>query len=495
MRQKLQKFTNFTSSLLPHETKFLLHVQQFQDPTRLDILEEVHQNCLKVDQDIDYDTNLDKRKYSNLKKWIIQRLEDVDVDVHYEWMTEMDRQIMTDSLGPQEEKQLLKAIKTYTYPSFYFMKFYELARNYRHFLLIRMRYADHDLVDSFLKSFKEKYNLAREVNDRIHEATTDIVRQYAENSAESKKWESWLTDVFYDESQDGMNRFLALVRLIFIGFNYRQFEQLKEKFDYLDQKFEQGEFYSKRILLNYYSNRLLLHSHFREFDRAAYYGYLSIRVKNYDYIYYVNNLAAVLLRQRKNAEALRVMKDAYPEMKETQSFHNRIGFVSFYIKSLAANDRFKSAENYAESFLRAYKKEVLEYRWHTFFSAYLEILLSQKKYKKMIRIVRQNHLLELDKKQKERANYLPTIAWYFAVAEIKEQNMLENKFSAIVIDYLESLPHDIRERSHLIELLLQIKEHLPAVFNKVEAQIRESKKLSLQWLEPEVSNYRQPTTL
>lgn len=493
MRQKLQKFAHFTATLLPHETQFLLNVQQFQDPARLEILRDVHLNALKNIQDVDYDTNLDKRKYSNLKKWIIQRLEDVDVDAHYEWMTEMDRQIMTDSVSPVDEKRLLKAIRNYSHPSFYFMKFYEVARNYRHFLLIRMRYADHELVNSFLTENKEKYRQAREVNDRIHEATLDIVRQYAENSADSGKWENWLSAVFYDENQDGLNRFLALVRLIFIGFNYRQFDQLKEKFDYLDKKFEEGSFYSKRILLNYYSNRLLLHSHFRDFETAEHYGYLSIRVKNYDYIYYVNNLAAILLRQHKNVEALRVMKEAYPEMKETQSFHNKIGFVSFYIKSLAANDRFKSAENYAESFFRAYKKEVFEYRWHTFFSAFLEILLTQKKYKKIIRIVRQNHLLEHDRKNQERATYLPTISWYFSLSEVKEMSLSESKFVDEVCTFLEAVPHDIRERSQLIELLQQVKNHLPASFPKIDARIRASRNLSLHWMEPEVTTNRIPS--
>jgi hypothetical protein len=398
-------------------------------------------------------------------------------------MSETDRQIMTDSIAPQEEKLLLKAIRNYEHPIFFFTKFYELVQNYRHFLLVRMRYADHALVDQFLKNYQEEYEKSRRVNERIHEATLDIVQQYAENSTDSKKWEEWLTEVFYDESLDGLNRYLALVRLIFIAFNYRQYDQLLEKFGYLDQMFSEGKFYSKRILLNYYSNRLLLHSHYREFDKAEYYGYLSIREKNYDYIYYVNNLSAILLRRQKYAEALAVMKEAYPEMKTTQSFHNKIGFVSFYIKSLSMNDRFKSAENYAESFLRAFKKEVFEYRWHTFFSSYLEVLLLQGKYRKMLKVVRQNHLLEQDKKQKNRANYLPTIPWYYAMAELKEQLVSETDFVETICGYLETLEHDISERQHLVELLQQLKDLFPNAFNRIEERLRESMDLSFRWLD------------
>ncbi len=483
MRQKLQKFTEFASKLLPHETQYLLSIQQFQDSARLDILEKIHENSLQQDIINLYDTELDKRKYSNLKKWIVQRLEDIDVDARYSWMIELEKKIMTDSLGPEEEKQLLKATRSYQHPSFYFTKFFELVEKYRHFLLIRMRYSDHDLTDNFLKMYQEEYDRSRSVNRKIHEVTTDIVKQYAGRRSDSSKWEAWLNDVFYDETLDGFNRFLALIRLTFIGFNYRRYDQLLEKFDYLDKKFAEGQFYSKRILLNYYSNRVMLHSRYQDFEKATYYGHLSVREKNYDFIHYVNNLAAVLLRRQKYEEALQVMKKAYPEMKTTQSFHNRIGFVSFYIKCLFSNGKFKSAENYAESFLRAYKKEIFQYRWHIFFSSYLEVLLRQSKYKKLLKVVRQNQLIEKEKKYQERANYVPTILWFYAIAEFREYQITEQKFIDIISTYLEALNQDIGERPQLKELLGLVKEHAPNVFNRIEERTQQSKGASFMWLD------------
>jgi hypothetical protein len=412
-------------------------IQQFHDKIRLKILEDIHQNCVEIDQFKPYDVTIDKRKYSHLKNWIVQRLEEIDVDMHYSWMSEMDRKIMTDSITPDEEKKLLREIKNYQHPIFFFTKFYELNLNYRHFLLIRMRYADHEMVEQFLNDHAPFYRQAKEIEEKIHAATHDIIDQYAQGATESKQWDEYLTNIFYDDKIDGLNRFMALVRLIFIGFNYRRFDVLVEKFDYLDQLFSKGQFYSKRLLLNYYSNRVMLHTKFQEWEKAAYYGHLSIREKNYDYLHYVNTLAAVLLRLQRNEEALMVMKTAYPDMKKTQSFHNRIGFVSFFIKCLNGNDQYRNAENFAESFLRAYKKEIFEHRWHLFFSVYLETLLNQKKYKKLIRVVRQHKLLNKEKAYQKRANYLPTILWYYDIGKFKEYLIDEQELIDNINTYLD----------------------------------------------------------
>lgn len=420
MRNKLQKFTEFTNRLLPHETQYLLSVEQFEDEVKLGILKLVDYNCRHINQFIPYDTSIDKRKYSLLKSWIETRLSAIDVDESFEWMNEMERKIMTDSVQMREEKKLLKAIRNYEYPGFFFTKFYELVEFYRHFLLIRMRYADHKLTEDFLNTHREAYERSKRIMEQMHQATSDIVKQYSGNSAESIQWEAWLTRIFYDEHLDGFIRYLALVRLTFISFNYRKFDMLPEKYDYLDEKFGQGLYYSKRLLLNYYSNRLMLHSHFREYDKAVYYGYLSIREKTHDYIHYVNNLCAVLLRLKRHQEALQLMRQASPEMKVTKNFHTKVGFVAFYVEALNKNGQYKNAENYADSFLTAFAKEVLQYRWHLFFSVYFEALVRREQFQKLLKIARKYKLLEKDKNYQAKASYLPTIPWYVEIAKYKE---------------------------------------------------------------------------
>lgn len=463
MRNKLQKFSDFANSLLPHETAYLLSIQQFQDNERLEILTQIDKNCQHIHEPLAFDENIDKRKYSHLKIWIEERLQDIDVDAQYNRLVHWHQHLMMDTIAPEEEKALLKTIGLWVsdaacgYTSeipnpksqigdplptvsgsaismdFYFVKFYELVKDFRQYLLIRMRYAEHEVAHNFIKNYEDKYNYCRSVADKMYDATQDIVNQYAQKEATQPfEWEEWLTERFYDTQLDGLNRYFALVRLTFIYNNYRQFDKLKDKYEHIDDLFKKGFYYSKRLLVNYYSNRLLLHTRFKEFEKAEYYGYLSIRIKNSDYLHYVNNLCAILLRGSKNDIALKLMRQAHPEMKHTQSFHNKVGFLAFYGKCLNVNSLWRNAESYIESFLNVYKAEVFEQRWHIFFTTYLESLLGQKKYAKLLQIVKRYKLLEKEKQYRKNATHLPTIFLFHALCTYKEEEITFQDFKKIV---------------------------------------------------------------
>lgn len=473
MRTKLSKFSAYCNTLLPHETAYLLHIQHLQDAERVAILQQAHDNSRSLGVARPFDETIDKRKYSHLKNWMEERLKDIDVDEQYNWMSELERRIMTDSILPSQEKELLRAIRQYKGPTFFFVKFFELVRHYRHFLLIRLRYRDHKVADRFLHQHELDYQRSIEVGEQLHQATLDIVNQHAENTAESKQWEDWLTEVFYNETLDGLSRYLALVRLTFMSLNYRKADRLLEKYEYLDRMFAQGRYYSRRILGNYYANRLLLHSRLRDFETAVYYGYLSLRSKNHDYLYYVNNLAAVLLRQQRNREALAVMKDAYSEMKETQNLYNKIGFVAFYLRCLNANQQYKNAENYAATFLKAFRKEIFENRWHLFFSSYLETLFLQGAYERILIVVRQNQLAEREKAYQSQPQYLPTILWYNAIALYKSAQFNERQLYEVLARYIDQTDLHADKFPQILQLLEQLRSHIPAVYHRVYLKLRE----------------------
>ncbi len=468
MRSKLQKFTAFANTLLPHETVYLLSVQQLEDPQKLEILQRIDYNCRHIDQFTPFDTKIDKRKYSHLKNWIVRRLDAIDVDRQFAWMIDLEQKIVTDRIDQAKEKQLLRAVRNYQHPAFYFSKFYELLRNYRQFLLIRMRHADHQLVNDFLQEYHEAYLASKRTEEQMHQATQDIVKQYAENSVESIQWEKWLDRIFFDEKLDGYHCYMAFVRLTFISFNYRKFDLLEEKFDHLDRAFLKGRFYSRRILLNYYSIRMLFSAKLREFEQSIYYGYLSVRGKTHDYLFYVNNLSAVLQRAGRAQEALQLMRNATQEMKTTQNMHNKIGFVAYYVKSLLGNQLFRNAENYAETFLKAYEREVLQYRWHTFFSAYLEALLGQHKYRKLLRVAEKYRLEEREASFISGTNYLPSIHWYTEVARYKEGMINQQAIRNHLEGYL-SANRQFRERTpQLRELLSNLRGQIPEVVNYLQ---------------------------
>ncbi len=420
MRQHLQKFTHFANTLLPHETAYLLATQCFEDTQRLEILQRVDCNSREIEQFTPYDPSIDKRKYSHLQNWIQERLQAIDVDHQHDWMLHMERKIMTDTIEREEEKKLLKSVRQYEHPSFFFIRFYEVLLHYRHFLLIRIRHQDYQLVNNWLLQYEAAYQQAKACYERLHEATKDVVNQYASGNNESVQWLTWLEKVFLDEQMDGLNRYLAFVRLTFIGFNYQDYTQIRQHFDVLDQAFLTGQHYSKRILANYYSNRLLLHARFKEYKRAVFYGKLSIRANNHDYLFYVNNLAAVQLRLGQTAEALELLKAAFPRAKTTTSMHSRIGHVAFYMEALLKNGQYKSAESFGNTFLLAYSKEILQYRWHLFFSTYLQAMLLVQQPEKCLKIARKYRLIEKDKLYHKKANYLPNIPILLAIAKWRE---------------------------------------------------------------------------
>lgn len=461
MRSPLRKFTDFTNTLLPNETTYLLSVQKFEDKDRLDILHRIHYNAHHIDQFTPFDTSIDKRKYNHLQNWIITQLKRVDVDEQFNAMLNWEQKIMTDSIRAEDEKALLKTIKRYEHPIFFFTKFYELIENYRHFLLIRLRYSDHQLTDDFLKKYRAAYLQSREIKETLHEATLTIVGQYSGKEKESKQWEGWLSEIFYNEKLEGQIRYLALVRLVFICHNYRNYDLLRTKFDYLDKKLAQGLYYSKRHLVNYYNNRLMMHSHYREYDEAVYYGHLSVRAKTQDGLLYVNNLCAVLLRLNRNQEALQLLQEASNDAKKTKNFHNRIGFVAFYMEALLKNAMSKNAENYGDSFLRAYSKEILQYRWHLFFSVYLEAIFHQNHFEKLLKIAKQYRLREHDKSYRVNANYLPVIPIYIAASQFREGNISEEIFFNRINDLITS--PNFLSNSAFRTFLETLKNQLPEI--------------------------------
>ncbi len=455
MRHPLQKFTSFSNTLFPHETAYLLSIQNFKDQERLAILERVNYNAQQIDQFTPFDTQIDKRKYSHLQKWIEDRLAGVDVDIQLSNILTLKQKVMMDTIRMEEEKELLKQVRNYQSPTFYFTKFYDLVEQYRQFLLIRLRYADHQLLDEFIQKYRDTYNYNQQVKEKLHAATKDIVGHYSGKLSSSKQWEEWLSAMFYDERVEGHMHYMALVRLTFIGHNYRQYDMLREKFDYLDQQFSKGKYYSKRHLGNYYNSRLMLHSNFGEYQKAVYYGYLSIRAKTHDHLLYVNNLCAVLLRCQLTQEALQLMQQNSSVAKKTKNFHNRVGFVAFYMEALNKNGMYLNAERYGDSFLKAYEKEVLQFRWHLFFSVYLEAMLSQRRYEKILKIAKRFRLSERDKAYQSNANYLPKIPVYVNMARFQEglirRQELDQKIKAWT-EMFEEQP----QRQEAFQKLLQI---------------------------------------
>lgn len=466
-KKKETAFGTFASSLLPHELLYLCGNQQLKDAGNVEILHTIRYNTEHIDHPKPFDTRLDKRKYSYMKMWITEKLHAIDADVFFEWMIELDKKIMTDAISPAEEIELSKFIRKYEKPNYYFIRFYEMVQNYRYYLLIRMRYNYLRYVSHFLDTFKDAYNHSKSINQELHEATLDIVSQYSSNKTDSKRWEERLVEIFSDETLDGFNRYYAIVRLTFIYYNIKDYRKLIGLYDQLDRTIIQGHIYSKRILVNYYANRVLLHSRYNELQKAEYYGYLSIRSKGTDYLHYVNNLCAILLRESKNSEALRLMRESLPELKNTISPHNRIGFASFYMQSLNRNGKAAQAHSYAQTFLEINRDDIINYRWHLFFTSMLQSLFGLEKFNEMLRLVKKFDLLKRETEYMQRPGYIPTLIWYYQIARYKEIRISEDQLLKTLISTFEHIIHDDHKRRLTLELIEEVKHQIPAIEHRL----------------------------
>jgi len=461
LKTKLKKFTAFAAEILPHEADYLTSIQQFEDAEKEEILKRVSANAHGQQNKMPFNTKIDKRKYSSLMDWIQKRLDNIDVDSYFEWVNDMDRKVITDAISHEEEKVLLKRIKNYEHPVHNFMKFYELVQNYRHYLLIRLRHKDYQEVNDFIEKYKADYEYSKEVNQKLHQATVDIIEQFNLKKGDSKQWEDWLLSLFRNENLDGFNRYMAVVRLTFLYFNSREFEKLKEVYDRLDELLARGIFYTRRILYNYYANRLMLHSKFDVLQQAEEYGYLSIRQKNADHVQYLSNFSSILIRRGKIEEALNLLKESFSEVQKSSNFYHKIGFISFYIKCLNLNNQPQRGEMLADSFLRIYKDEILKERWYSFFTAYIQGLIKQEKYDKILQVFRRYNLIAKDEEDSNKSIYLPTIRWYYEIALLKVGRLEAKELVESIVDFSQEHVANPHKSFILNQVLSELESYIP----------------------------------
>lgn len=461
MKRKLNTFSDFANQLYPHEADYLMGVHKFTKELNCQILNTIQHNCHHPEKRRDFDPSVDKRSYSYMKGWITQMLDKADVDQFYEWLSHAEKQVMTDVITPAEEKEILAYLKTITPSHYYFLRFYELIERFRDFLLIRVRNRFYRPTNVYLQKYEAAYLRSMAINKQLNRAAEEIIRQHENLDVDTIIFNDFLQGTFSDATLDGYTRYRAAVRLTFMFYNYREFEQLRTLYDELDVLFKSDLFYSKRVLANYYSNRAMMHSKLNELETAEKYGYFSIIQKNSDYLFYLANLCGVLLRNRKYEQALRLMNASIPELKNTGSFYNRIGFASFYIRTLVYNKLAKKAVSYATTFLEAYKKDIFETRWHLFFSAFLEALLHAEKYDKLVSIAKRHNLLALEKKHIDKTVYLPILLWLNEVSLYMEGNRSREKLEDTILTSARKLLQNRYKAGRINELLDILSQSIP----------------------------------
>ncbi|MBC3845585.1 hypothetical protein H8K90_04250 [Winogradskyella echinorum] len=471
MKTKLKKFTEFSKTILPNEAKYLENRYQFTDSEKRNIISLVIANALSQNKPVVFDSTIDKRKYSYIKDWIEKKLASIDVDATIAWIMSLNKKILTDAIASNEEKDFLNYISSYKNIEFNFQNLYELAKEYKSYLLVRMRYKDHDVVADFIETYKTKYAEAKEIKDKLYKATTEITNQYTRNNNETKHLETWLLDVFNDKNIDGKNRYQAFVLLAFMYTNYNENDKLKVIFNQIDYYFSEGEMYSRRLLSNYYASRVLLHSKQDEFEEAEFYGYLSIRQKNNDALMYLNNLVAILLRNNKPEGAFTLLEQHHDLYKETHNYHQKIGYCSYRVRVLSELQKHKLAESTAKTFLKKYKNEVLNHRWHHFFTSYINVLIILEKYEEVLKLASKFNLIEKESERQKQNNYVPNIFWSISLSRYMEGQINSNRLLEEIKAPLKAIHPTKNQKQLMIKVIDRLSNNLPEAFLELKSHI------------------------
>ena len=472
MKSKLKIFNDFAKGILPHEASFLLNANKLRDEEKEAILNKVCINAVQIFVSEHFDEAIDKRKYAYLKKWINGKLKKADVDAHLEYLSALEKQIFTDTISPGEEQELLAQISGYTNTSFYFQKFYELVKEYQDYLLIRFRYQDCQITENFLTKYSAFYLNSLHVKEQLFFATKDLTQQYTSGTLNTKHWEEQLLACFYSEQLDGRNQYNAFVRLVFLYFNYKEYDKARKIFDEIDLKFKEGKLYSKRVLFNYYANRVILHSNLEELEKAEYYAHLSIKQENSDKLFYLNNLISILLKRGKNQEALKLMTGNYDLFKKTFNHHQKLSFATNYIRTLVRNKRLKIAETFAENFLFNNKENLFEHRWRHFFSNYLGLLTTAEKPDTVLKITKKYNLLEREEEVMYKEDFIPKIHWYYILAMYMNGHYSEDKLFEELLKTLPGLDKfTYKGKNELFFFIDSLSFTLPEIFSRIKSHL------------------------
>jgi hypothetical protein len=406
-----------------------------------------------------------------VKTWIQDTLSRIDVDIFFEWLITVEKKVLTDVISPLDEAKILANIKYIEPTHYYFIRFYELLQYYRDYLLVRNRTKFNKFVSDYLETYKNNYLKSTEINQQLHLVTSEIVKKENPDKNELISAENLLQSIYYDEKLDAYSRYRAIVRITIYFYNNRQFDKQLAIYQHLDELFKTPLFYSKRLLANYYANRAMMHLKLNEPSLAEKYGYLSIKNKNSDYLFYLINLCGVLLKVGKKIEALKLMRDSIPELKNTNNNYYKIGFVSFYIKTLIINQKYDKAVEYAAGYFDAYKKEIFEHRWHLFFCAYLQALIQIEKYSKVLSLIRRYKLVTKEKQRIDRADYLPIIQFYSFLSEYLENIITNEKLINSIVKASQDLMSDKYRSRKIIELLDDLGQCLPQEIKMIKKEL------------------------
>lgn len=419
---KLKKFTAFVDTLFPSEVEYVQKNNAYADPEILAILARIEQRVGRPGETPAFDPDIDLRKYSKLMASISKKLRERDVDAYFEWISLTNYHITVDSISPKEESEILKEMKSFEIGWFHMDSFYRLMQNYGGYLLRRFRHSDYVTVHDFLN----QYGAAVKKNQEIEEIINDLTRIIAFGSEDNlkKSQVAWLLSSFRNAQFSKKNRFHALLAYFMYHIGQKQWDALYEPFEELERELFAGDFYSRRILANIYANKLIIYNSRGDYERAAYFGYQSVKHHTEDYLYYLNNYVSVLLHLDRSAEAMKKMQETFPRYKATLDKGRRVVFASNYCRCLNRQQQYAKCVGFAARFLDELGSKIFQFKWHYFFRNYLLAQLKIGNSELMVKLNRNWKLVDRESSE----NHNPHIRALMLAAEYREIKLSGGEF-------------------------------------------------------------------
>lgn len=449
---KLKKFTAFVDTLFPSEVEYVQNNNSYEDAEVLEILQRIERRVAEPWKGIEFDPSIDLRKYSKLLASISKKLKERDVDAYFEWISVTNYHITVDSISPQEQSRILKEMKSFEIGWFHMDSFYQLVENYGGYLLRRFRHADYVMVQAFLDEHRTAVKKNRAVEDQINQLTQFIA--FSERNELEKVQIDWLLSSFKSKELSKKNRYYALLAYFMYHIGQKKWESLFEPFEELERELFAGDFYSRRILANVYANKLIIYNSKGDYERAAYFGYQSVKHHTEDYLYYLNNYVSVLLHLDRADEAMNKMQETFPMYKSTLDQSRRVVFASNYCRCLNRLQQYAKCVGFASRFFDELGSKVFQFRWHYFFRNYFFAQLKIGNTEQMVKLNRIWKLVD----REDAGNYNPHIRALMLAAEYREIKLSGREF----FEQFSILNgNDFAKDDDLVSLMEMIQEELP----------------------------------
>lgn len=451
MKKPLRTFYAFANSVFPTEVEHVKNNNEITDPELISILDTLHNYVLFPEKEVRFNDRIDARKYSRIIKYFETKLERIDVDAYYAWVTQIDFQITTDAIPPQEQQRILNEIKTFEPGWFHAASFYTTMQNYKRYLLVRYREKDYEIVDAFLHKHQADFEKNIEIQNRIDALTANFVTGQSNKPSQVEKDLQWLLDVFYDEGNSKKNRYQALVAYNIYHITARHIDPMLAPMAALEDRLLKGEFYSRRILSNFYANKLLLKSYEGEYETAAYCGLQSIKHYTEDYLYYLNNYSSVLMNLNRFYEVLQHSETAMDVFKQSQDNSRKVIFMANYCRCLNNFLEYRKTMRYSRRLLDELGDGIFRHKWHFFFRIYFVALIQENRHDELLRLERRYKLTE----REEVEGFSPFLKLYTLAAGYFEMRLPKQRFA----EELQNLRPQIEDSK---------REDLKAIFKEVE---------------------------